>query len=94
MKKTVFFFVLILSFSTLLRSKALAEEKEKVEEGPCRKVMDACKAADFGKTDSKKSLFKDCMKPIMAGQKVTGVTVDPQALTACKALKEAKGKTK
>ena len=74
---------------------ARAEENPEPKEGPCKKLMDACKAADFAKGDHKikHGLFKDCMQPLLANQSVPGVTIDPQITAACKKIKEAK-KTK
>lgn len=89
MKKALLF-AAVLTFG--LSSFAQDDEAKTKEEGPCKKVMDACKAADFAKGG--KTLFKDCMQPLLAGQKVEKVTVDPQVITACKAIKDAKRKTK
>lgn len=86
-----------LVLSVLLSSVAFAEDEAKTkEEGPCKKVMDACKSADFAKGDHKmkKGLFKDCMQPVLAGQSVAGVTVEADVVAACKAIKSAKHKTK
>jgi len=94
MKKNILSALMI---SVLLSSFAFAEDDAKTkEEGPCKKVMDACKAADFAKGDHKmkKGLFKDCMQPILAGQSVPGVTVEADVVSACKAIKDAKHKTK
>lgn len=68
------------------------DESKTKEEGPCKKVMDACKAADFAKGG--KSLFKDCMQPILAGKSVEKVSVASDVVAACKAIKDAKRKTK
>ncbi len=91
MKKIII--LLFVVFASLLN----AEENTEVKEGPCNRVMDACKAADYAKGDHnmKRSLFKDCMQPLLAegGDAVPGVTVDAQALAACKKIKDAK-KTK
>lgn len=94
MTKNIFSALVI---SVLLTSFAFAEDDVKTkEEGPCKKIMDACKAADFAKGDHKmkKGLFKDCMQPILAGQSVAGVIVEADVVSACKAIKDAKHKTK
>ena len=90
MKKLILFALLI-----GLSQNLLAEEKDEPKEGPCRKMMDACKSADFAKGDHtrKRGLFKDCMQPLLAGQAVPGVTVPSDVVAACKKIKEAK-KTK
>jgi hypothetical protein len=53
---------------------------------PCLTIEKACKAAGFVSSGAKngKGLFIHCMQPILAGQKVTGVTVDPADVKACK----------
>lgn len=56
--------------------------------GPCKTVAEACKAAGFirGKdAPAGKGLFHDCMKPLLHGQSVAGVTVDSVDIQACKA---------
>jgi hypothetical protein len=58
---------------------------------PCKQIKTACEGAGFTKGGHKtgnKGLFIDCMKPIMAGQSVPGVTVTPDQVTACKAKKD------
>jgi len=59
---------------------------------PCRKIEDACKAAGFeqGKFKEKKGLFVDCLKPIMHGQTVPGVSITPADIQACQAKREHK----
>jgi hypothetical protein len=49
-------------------------------------IEQACTNAGFvkGEAAQGKGLFKDCMQPIMHGQAVNGVTVDPAAVSACK----------
>lgn len=59
-------------------------------EGPCKKLREACKAAGFTKGGHKtgKGLHKDCMKPLLAGQTVAGVTLEAADVSACQAKKE------
>ena len=62
---------------------------------PCKKIEAACEAAGFARGAHKngsKGLFMDCIKPLMAGQPVAGVTVDASDVQACQARK-AKHKT-
>jgi hypothetical protein len=53
---------------------------------PCKEIVQACSNAGFvkGEAAQGKGLFRDCMHPIMHGQAVTGVTVDPAVVSACK----------
>lgn len=65
---------------------SLAEEAE-LREGPCNKIMEACKA--YIKTAGpKKSLYRDCMQPLLNGEKREGVQgVSESDIKACQAKK-------
>lgn len=62
---------------------------------PCEKIKTACESAGFIKGDhkDKKGLYIDCMKPVLEGQSVTGVTITSEDVSACKE-KRAKHKEK
>ncbi len=63
------------------------------EEGACKKLADACKAAGYQAGQHKatgKGLHVDCMKKLLAGQTVEGVTVDAADVAACKVQKPQK----
>ena len=53
--------------------------------GPCRQIVQACRAAGFvrGQAKEGKGLFKNCVEPILAGQSVQGVSVDASVVQAC-----------
>lgn len=60
-------------------------------DGPCIKVMDACKAAGYGAKGAppaKKSLSKNCIQPLLDGDRLADVTVNEADVTACKAKKQ------
>lgn len=79
-------FALFLIFLTQI---SFAEETTEHRDGPCIKIMDACKSAGNNKSGSaeKKSLSKNCIQPLLNGEKVEGVTVNQNDLEACKAKK-------
>lgn len=54
--------------------------------GPCMAVASACEDAGFrlSKKTPGKNIWHDCVKPLVAGQSISGVTVDPKDLDACK----------
>lgn len=54
----------------------------------CKHIAKACKSAGFVKGGEKqgKGLWMNCMKPIIAGQTVTGVNVNPADVQACQAM--------
>ena len=67
------------------------------EEAPCKQIKAACEAGGFVKGGHKndgKGLFKDCMKKILAGESVAGVTVPADEVAACKAKKEKRNSAK
>jgi hypothetical protein len=53
---------------------------------PCKKIAEVCKAAGFvrGGSSTGKGIMENCIQPIMSGQQVTGVKVDPSDIAACK----------
>lgn len=87
MTKQITIALLMSAFSLPALSKH--HDKEPTE-GPCMKLKEACVAAGFekGKHKEKKGLMMDCMKPLMHGETVAGVTVSPEDLAACKEKKE------
>ena len=93
--KTLWITLVLVSLS--LFSLSWAKEGKERGDGPCRKIKKACKDAGFIKGDHKKTgkgLFVDCMKPLMNGENVSGVSVDSQDLSACKERKEARKERK
>lgn len=56
---------------------------------PCRNIIQACKNAGFvkGGVAQGKGILENCLTPIMSGQTVPGVTVDPADVQGCQALK-------
>ena len=93
--KLIFMFVFVVSLSSILSQNSFALEVTEHTDGPCMKIMEACKAAGYNKSilSEKKSLSKNCMQPLLSGQKVEGVTVDPKDVELCKAKKaEVKSK--
>lgn len=62
---------------------------------PCLSIVKACKKAGFTRHGQEgKRFWKDCMKPLILGQTVTGVTLDAQVGQACRAAKVEELKAK
>lgn len=76
----------------LLMSLILPGAQSFAADHPCKQIVKACEAAGFvkGGHKEKKGLWVDCVKPVKAGQSVTGVSVDPSVVQACVAKKAAK----
>ena len=73
-------------------SFAQAEEEAELREGPCNKVLEACKAY-VKSSKEKKSVYRDCMQPLLKDEKISGIKLDDAALKSCK-LKKAEIKQK
>lgn len=73
----------------ILASQFSSAAEPEQRDSPCIKIMDACKIAGYNKTSiaDKKSLSKDCIQPLLNGQKVEGVSVNQSDVDACKAKK-------
>ena len=82
----------LLSLAFFLSLSLHAEESKN---HPCEKIKTACESAGFVKGDhkEKKGLYIDCMKPLLEGQSVAGVTITSEDVSACKE-KRAKHKEK
>ncbi len=88
-------YILLPAILFILMQNSSAQEATEHHDGPCIKIMDACKTAGYNKSSpsEKKSLSKNCLQPLLSGQKVEGVTVNQNDLEACKAKKaEVKSK--
>ncbi len=77
--------LLALGLALSLGGSAFAEEAVPPPAGPCRTIATACKAAGFQRHAKDKNLRRDCMKPILTGQTVAGVSVQPADVQACQA---------
>ncbi len=77
-------FGLAMGLALAVGGSAFAEDAPPVD-APCRTIAAACKAAGYTHHSQEKNLRRDCMKPILTGQAVAGVTVDPAEVSACKA---------
>lgn len=80
---------LFLFFIFLTALGARAEDVEQSKNGPCKKIIDACKSVEFARSGHKEkiSLFKNCVRPIMRGESVPDVKISPADLEACRAKK-------
>lgn len=59
----------------------------------CQTIANACLSAGFSNGgDSGKAFWHDCMKPILLGQTVAGVSIDAKEAIACRKFKIEKMK--
>ena len=84
--------VVLISVSIAFASPVFAAQ---AVQHPCKKIEVACQSAGYLKRHHKdgKGFWKDCMQPILAGQTVTGVTVDAADIQSCQE-RRAKSKKK
>lgn len=80
-------FALVL-ISALVTQQVFADS----ESSPCKTIVNACISAGYVESGSStdKNIWLNCMKPVLMGQSVTGVTVDASVVQACKTDKIAK----
>ena len=54
----------------------------------CSTIADACLAAGFVKTESTtKGIWNDCMRPVILGKTVSGVSINASVVKSCRADK-------
>jgi hypothetical protein len=75
--------------STMPAAAATSTSDMSPMNGPCASVAAACKTAGFQRDSSMsgKQFWQDCMKPLILGKVVPGVTVDSATIQACKVTK-------
>jgi hypothetical protein len=84
---------LLLLMLIFLAQSAFAYEKSR--SGPCSDIAKACMNAGYTRDDDgDKKFWKDCMKPIIFGMKVSGVDISPETAKSCRTdkIKEFKKK--
>ena len=84
--------LLLVAMVSVFAGFAQAEENIG-KDHPCHEVKTACEAAGFVNKSHKKDgkgLHIDCIKKLIAGETVPGVTVAADKIEACKAKKAEK----
>lgn len=84
----VFMKMMSLLLITLLAFNLNAAEKKI---NGCKKIEAACKSAGYVKGAHKKTgkgLYEDCLKPVVEGKAIEGVTVEAADIDSCKARHE------
>lgn len=62
-------------------------------EGPCRRLIDACHEAGLSEKVARskgKGLHVDCMKRLLSGERIDGISIPEADIAACKAKKTKK----
>ena len=75
----------ILMLAAILTTSQVFAKDLDSDSKACATIAKACKEACFTRTSTDhKRFWKDCMKPILLGQQVSGVTVDPNVVKTCR----------
>ncbi len=83
----------VLAISTLLSTQSVLADNEMTESKPCAAIAKACLDAGYTRgDDATKKFWQECMKPIVMGKQVTGVTVDAATVKQCRTDKIAQMK--
>ena len=82
---------LVLALTAILFVQpVLADDMSMSDSKPCATIAKACKGAGFANEGSKHMQFwMKCMKPVVMGQSVKGVTVDAAVVKDCRTDKIA-----
>jgi hypothetical protein len=77
---------LLFTMMFLSGQASLAEQDNELREGPCNKILDACK--NYAKLSKAKiSLYRDCMQPLLNNEKISEIKIDAETIKACQAKK-------
>lgn len=82
--------IFLLLISTFSMQSVFAEEQDMSSNDtkPCVTIARACVAAGFHERKSEdKHFWQNCMKPILLGETVKNVTVDPAMVKMCRSNK-------
>ncbi len=84
--------IILMLTAILATSQVFADDAAGMSAGstdkPCGMIADACATAGFARTETpNKRFWQDCMRPIILGQTVSGVTVDAATVKACQTSK-------
>jgi hypothetical protein len=79
---------MILIVTTLLSLQPTLTYAAETESKACATIAQKCSAAGFARVKSpNKNFWLNCMKPILLGHSVEGITVDVTVIQACRTYK-------
>jgi hypothetical protein len=78
--------------SFLAQSAFAAMDNDAMPSKHCAKVAVACKSGGYTVGVGDKSFWFGCMKPLLWGKTVSGVTIDPKEVSDCRSDKITKMK--
>ncbi len=85
--------VLMMMAAALFTTQVYAADLGKMNDFiPCKNIASACEKAGYTRNSNKKFWF-ECMKPVLMGKTVSGVTISAADVKACREKKIEKAKT-
>ena len=79
---------ILLGLAAVLLMQTVFADDMSADSKPCAMIADACLKAGYTRGDAQdKKFWLDCMKPVIFGKTVAGVTVDPATVKACRVNK-------
>ncbi|MBV8801637.1 MAG: hypothetical protein JO131_01485 [Gammaproteobacteria bacterium] len=88
MRKTGIFLICMAFFTKNVFADTENMSTTAAKDSPCASIATACSTAGFIRTDvAGKQFWQDCMKPVILGKLVPGVTVDTATVQACRMSK-------
>ena len=80
--------LILLATAMLMVQPVFADDDMDSQDKACVTVVKACLDAGYTRDGAEgKQFWKDCMKPVMLGKTVSGVTVDAKDVKACRTAK-------
>jgi len=76
----IYLFLLTFIFTT----KIVFAYEMSLESKPCGMIAKACLKAGYVHSETDKKFWMDCMKPVILGKTVKGVTVDEDTVKSCR----------
>jgi hypothetical protein len=89
MRKLILLSLLALSFSAPVFADDASVPPDEATSPDCEMISKACLDAGYTRADNNpgKMFWHDCMKPILFGKQVSGVSVDAKVVTSCRQFK-------
>ncbi|MBX3710031.1 MAG: hypothetical protein KIT56_09940 [Gammaproteobacteria bacterium] len=79
---------LVLLAAILMIQPVFADDDMSSDSKPCKAIVKSCLDGGYTRQKSEgKKFWKDCMKPLVLGQSVKGVSVKAEDVKACRAAK-------
>lgn len=86
----MFRYIFVLLAALLIMKPVFADDDMSTEDKPCAAIVKSCLDAGYVRHATGKQFWKDCMKPLLLGNSVTGVNVNATDVSTCRTAKISK----